>query len=124
MSRFTVTYTDLEIYYESFKNTMRCGKKNQVGILGLASTFKKVPGLALISQIVDIIIDPKQDSSLVSKGGTVEEVLFPSYIKPRGNCNLVESVKEEARPKRTKRFLWTKKFMSSRFYKVLIIGKV
>lgn len=86
------------------------------------STLKKVPGMAMISQIVEILVDPKHDNEVISKGGTVEDVLFPGYIKPGGNCNLVETIKEEARPKREKRFLWTKEFMSSRFYKVLILG--
>lgn len=84
----------------------------------------KIPGLETLGEIVGIMLDPSQMHDLSTHVNSVEEVLFPVTIRPGGDCNLVETMKQKTRTKKKHpKFLWAEKLINSSFYRVLIIGR-
>lgn len=109
------------MYYDSYKKSIKCcTKKSRIGLV--AKTALKIPGVSFISNIISIMWNA-EDRVAVNEDKMTDAVIFPDYIHPRGDVNLVENVLFRHKgQKNDSKLRFLKKFLESSVYKYAIMG--
>lgn len=111
----------VEVYYDSYKKSVKCcTKKSRIGLV--AKTAMKIPGVSFITNIISIMWNA-EDRIAVTEDKMADAVIFPDYIHPAGDTNLVENVLFQHKgPRTASKLRCLKRLLESSVYKYAVMS--